>query len=133
MARGKEQHDERVAQLQRFGKDLARRARSRCELCERGGLPLSIVEVPPQPGVPDFDHCVMLCEACARAVASPKQFEAGQHWRCLAQTVWSETPAVQVLALRLLRRQALTEAWARETLEIFYVDDDIEDWVTKAK
>ncbi len=30
--------------LSSFGKDLARRARSKCELCESAGVPLSVFE-----------------------------------------------------------------------------------------
>lgn len=126
MARGKEEHQARTALLQSFGKDLARRSKSRCELCEAAGEKLSIVEVPPEPRDPEIGECVMLCEACATAVREPRRFRAGNHWRCLAQTLWSEVPAVQVLALRLLRRQERSEAWARESLEMFYPDDEIE-------
>ena len=74
MAKGKEAYEARVAELNLFGKDLARRAKSKCELCERGGETLSIVEVPPAPKDPDFEKCVMLCEGCRKAVEKPKQF-----------------------------------------------------------
>ena len=74
MAKGKEAYEARVAELNLFGKDLARRAKLRCELCERGGETLSIVEVPPAPKDPEFKKCVMLCESGGRAKAvSPRR------------------------------------------------------------
>ena len=74
MAKEKEAYEARVAELNLFGKDLARRAKSKCELCERGGETLSIVEVPPASKDPEFEKCVMLCEGCRKAVEKPKQF-----------------------------------------------------------
>lgn len=126
MAKGHAEHQARLAELNSFGKDLARRAKSKCELCEVAGEKLSIVELPPEPRDPDYDRCVLLCDRCAEAVSNPSRFEAGDHWRCLAQTVWSEVPAVQALALRLLRRQEQTQVWARETLESVFDDEEVE-------
>ena len=68
----------------------------------------------------------LLCERCARAIEDLKPLPPGDSWRVLAKTVWSEVPAVQALALRLLKRQAETEAWARETLETVFVDAEVE-------
>ena len=133
MAKGKEAYEARVAELNLFGKDLARRAKSKCELCERGGETLSIVEVPPVPKDPEFEKCVMLCEGCRKAVEEPKQFAPGEQWRFLAQSVWSEFPAVQVLAVRLLRRMEDSQAWAREALETVFLDEDVETWVTESE
>lgn len=126
MAKGREEHQARVAHLNSFGKELARRAKSKCELCEVAGEKLLVLEVPPEPRGPEVERCVMLCEACATAVREPKKFRAGDHWRCLAQTVWSEVPAVQALALRLLKRQEDSQAWARETLETVFADEEVE-------
>jgi len=133
MAKGRELHDARMARLRAFGKDLARGAKSRCELCEASGAKLEIYEVPPEPAEPEMDRCVLLCETCLREVSKPAAFRAGEHWRCLANSVWSERPAVQVLAVRLLRRQAASQAWARETLEDLYLEEAVESWAGEAK
>ncbi len=133
MARGKEVHEARVSALNLLGKDLARRAKSKCELCERGGEVLSILEVPPEPKEPDFERCVMICEQCKTAISEPKRFQAGEQWRFLAQTVWSDVPPVQVLAVRLLRRQSSSQGWAREALDDLFLDDEIEAWVTESE
>jgi protein PhnA len=45
----------------------------------------------------------------------------------LSEAIWSTEPAVQVLAYRLL--SALPQAiWARETLEIAYLEPDVLKW-----
>ena len=132
MAKGREEHDTRMTQLQSFGKDLARRAKSKCELCERAGEKLNIFEVPPEPRVPDFDRCLLLCERCREQADDVKRFQAGEHWRILAEMAWSGIPMVQVMAVRLLRRQAGTQAWAREALETLDLEEDLEKLVTES-
>ena len=47
MAKGLDKHRERLEALALFGKDLTRRAGSKCELCETAGVKLQIHEVPP--------------------------------------------------------------------------------------
>jgi len=60
----------------------------------------------------------------------PKQIDPN-HWRILSETVWSEVPAVQVMAVRLLRHLANKQAWAQEILEELYLEDELEAWVDK--
>ena len=133
MAKGFEQNQNRVAELTSFGKDLARRSRSKCELCENGGVALEVFEVPPAEKFPRIERCAFLCECCVRQMADPRRFELGEQWRCLAQTVWSEIPAVQVLAVRGLRRLAESEAWARSALEEVFVDPEVEAWIDEGE
>lgn len=133
MAKGYEANQERVATIQSFGKDLARRSHSRCELCEASGVKLTAMEVPPQPREPSLDHCVFLCGDCREAAEFPKRFRGGERWRCLAQTMWSEVPAVQVMAVRLLRRQSREQGWAREALDEVFLEPEVEDWSRKAE
>lgn len=117
--------------LNSFGKDLARRAKSRCELCERGGEKLSVFEVPPEPRQPDIDRCLLICERCREQAADLKRFKGGEHWRVLAEMAWSGTPMVQVMAVRLLRRQAGSQDWARAALDTLYLDEEVETLVTE--
>ncbi len=125
-------HETRVALLNTFGKELARRAKSKCELCEKGGEKLSIFEVPPEPRDPDLDRCLLLCETCREQSADVKRFKSGEHWRVLVEMAWSGIPMVQVMAVRLLRRQAASQDWAREALDGLYLDEEIEVLVTKS-
>ena len=130
MAKGKEEHEARVGLLNTFGKDLARRAKSKCELCERGGEKLAIFEVPPVPRDPEFSRCLLLCGDCLEQAGDMKRFRPGEHWRFLVGQAWSENPLVQVMAVRLLRRQSGSQDWAREALDDLFLDEEVEALVT---
>ena len=128
MVRGYDKNQERLEAVAGLGRALARRAKSTCELCEESGLPLRVCEVPPLPEDPDPDRAVMVCEACAEALAggtitNPESF------RSLQGVVWSEVPAVQVTAVRVLRRLAdQGAAWAPDLLDDVYLDPEIQAW-----
>lgn len=131
MAKGREEHEARVAVLNTFGKDLARRAKSKCELCEAGGVKLSLFEVPPVPREPDPGRCLLFCESCNEQASDQKRFRSGEHWRFLVEQAWSENPMVQVMAVRLLRRLAKTQDWAREAIGVLFLDEEIETMVNE--
>lgn len=133
MAKGREEHEAKVAHLNSFGRELARRSKSKCELCEKAGEKLGIFVLPPEPKVPDIDRCLLLCESCRDQAGEVKRFKAGEHWRVLVKTAWSPVPMAQVLAVRLLRRQANSQPWAREALDLLYLDDEIEELVTEGE
>jgi len=133
MAKGKEEHEARVAALNTFGKDLARRAKSKCELCERGGEKLAIFEVPPVPRDPDPDRCLLLCGDCADQAADSRRFRSGEQWRFLVGQAWNENPMVQVMAVRLLRRLQKSQDWAREALEELFLDEEIENLINQGE
>ena len=127
MAKGLKKHQERVFALNLLGKDLARRSRSTCELCEASGVPLSIFEVAPIPDEPDIDHCLMICEQCITLLTNHKRVDH-DHWRCLSKTIWSTLPVAQVVALRQLKALAGQEHWAAELLEQAYIEPEVEAW-----
>lgn len=131
MAKGLVKHQERQSALNLLGKDLARRARSKCEICEASGVPLAIYEVAPIPSEPEYDSCLMLCETCKTQLENPKRLEPN-HWRCLTKSIWSEVPAVQVVSLRQLRRLSEKQDWAQEALEYAYPEPEIEQWADAA-
>lgn len=127
MGKGYETHQARVAALQALGKDLARRAKSKCELTGAAGVPLRPYEVPPVAAEPDLERTLLLCEACHEVLEQPKRL-AGRAWQGLAEVVWSEMPAVQVVAWRMLQSLAKREDWAREVMEEVFLDPDVEAW-----
>ena len=131
MAKGLQKHQERVNDLNRLGKDLARRASSKCELCGAAGVPLKTREVAPVPAEPDIDHCLMVCETCQEQLDylgnKPKRVQP-DHWRCLGKTIWSTLPAAQVVSLRVLRQLENDYPWVGEILEHVYLDAEVEDW-----
>lgn len=127
MAKGYELHQLRMMALQAMGKDLARRAKSRCEITGEAGVRLFPYEVPPVPADPDIDRTILVSEDCIEVIERPERMQ-GREWQCLAEAVWSDLPAVQVTAWRMLRELAKREDWAREALEETYLDPEIEQW-----
>jgi len=128
MAKGYDQHQEHLHKLSLLGKDLTRRSGASCELCTNSGVPLSIYEVPPQAKEPQLENVLHICQACRSQLDRPKNLDAN-HWRILSETVWSEVPAAQVMAVRILRHLASNHAWAQEILEGVYLDEDLETWI----
>ena len=44
-------------------------------------------------------------------------------WRCLNNSVWNETPAIQAAAVMILRRLEDDNPWAGELLEQVFISD----------
>ena len=128
MAKGfqkNKEHKEKVAML---GKTLIRRAEKKCELCQVQGESMAVMEGEPAPAVPDPDHAVMICNACAEVLAQEKPNP--DQARFLESAVWSEIPAVQVTAVRLCRKLADTGTdWAVELLDAVYLSPEAEEWL----
>ena len=89
-----------------------------CDLCGAGG-DLTAVAVAPR------DDSVTLCPTCTAGLSGPIQ--DGPHWHILREAIWSTHAALQVLAWRFLTRLE-TALWARELLEIAYLEPDILAW-----
>jgi protein PhnA len=69
------------------------------------------------------DDVVDLCPICSAALAG--DIAPGPRWRCLGDAIWSEDPAAQIAAWRLLK--ALPgEAWAADLLETVYLDPEVQ-------
>ena len=124
MAKGRDEHQARLNIISSFGKDLAKRCKSKCELCGEN-TSLEIFEVPPV-SEPDFEKCVMLCAPCREQVEDPDKLNVN-HWHCLNETAWSEIPAVQVLVWRLLGHLS-TERWAQDLKDQLYLDEEVIEW-----
>jgi len=124
MARGREEHQARIDELNFFGKALVKRCKSNCELCATNAS-LVIFEVPPV-DEPEFEKCVMICETCQEQIEKPDLIDVN-HWYCLNESAWSQVPAVQVLAWRQLQ-QLKEHGWASDLLEMLYLDDEVQAW-----
>ena len=114
MTRGFDKHQARLQAIQLLGKDLARRARSRCEWCEERET-LNIYDTTPKEE-PSLDAVMLLCARC-RALADGEVPAALRTLRFLEGAVWNETPVVAERAQAALR--LVDTAWARNTLEMF--------------
>ncbi len=128
MAKGYDKHQERKSELSFFGKNLVRRSGSSCELCGNSGIKLAIYELPPVPKDPDYDRCLFICEQCRTLLENPKIVNA-DHWRCLNNTMWSETAVIQAISIRMLKKIATQNHWAEELLDQVYLDPEVEEMV----
>lgn len=119
--------------LSRFAKDLVRRSRSHCELCDKNGVKLDVYELLPLEEEPYVDGCIFICEGCRKQIEKPKNM-IPSNWRCLNNSLYSEIPAVQVMSFRMLRRlSGKMEHWADELLEHAYMDPELEEWADQAE
>jgi len=101
-------------------KELQDRSGSKCELCAATeGLTRYNVE-------PKDDEHVLACETCTSQMDDPDSMDAN-HWRCLNDSMWSEHPAVQVMAWRMLYRLK-SEGWPQDLLDMLYLDDQVKAW-----
>lgn len=100
------------------------RSHSKCELCNAEST-LSVYEVPPVNDV-TADECVLVCDTCLDQIENPENINAN-HWRCLNDSMWTATPAVQVMAWRQLKRLN-TEIWAQDLLDMLYLDEETQTW-----
>lgn len=124
MAKGYDKNQERKSELSSFGKNLVRRSGSSCELCSSSGVTLGIYELTPVPSTPDYDRCIFICEDCREQLNNPKNIKA-DHWRCLNNTLWSETAVIQALSIRMLKKIAERHSWAEELLDQVYPDPEV--------
>ncbi len=131
MGKGFDHHQSKQLALQALGKALARRAKSKCEITGEAGVSLRAYEVPPVASEPDLERTLLLSEKCHEVLERPEKL-AGRGWQCLAEMVWSEMPAVQVIAWRMLKQLAKREDWAREILEETFLDPAVEVWAKSA-
>ena len=104
--------------------ELRERSGSKCELCGTTEE-LDIYEVPPHSDG-NADQCVLLCATCRGQIENPDKVDAN-HWRCLNDSMWSQVPAVQVMAWRMLNRLS-AEGWPQELLDMLYLDEGTLAW-----
>jgi len=101
-------------------KTLHERSESKCELCGATEN-LVVYEIPPASDA-SADQCVLICEACREQIETPEKTDAN-HWHCLNDSMWSQIPAVQVMAWRMLTRLR-----AQDMLDMLYLDDETLIW-----
>lgn len=131
MPRGYDSDRERKRALSLFGKDLARRAKSRCELTRVSGVPLVTYEIPPVPTEPDFKRCLLVSEPVLGQLAKPRTLLGGE-WHHLKEVIWSDIPAVQTMALRILRHLAQSDPWAQNLIDEIYLEPEVEELADEA-
>ncbi len=105
-------------------KALQTRSESKCELCT-ATEDLNVYEVPPTSN-DSVDESILICQTCLDQIENPEKVDV-HHWHCLNDSMWSQVPAVQVVAWRMLTRLR-SETWAQDLLDMLYLDDDNLAW-----
>jgi protein PhnA len=104
--------------------ELQARSGSKCELCGAEEN-LGVYEVPPN-STGSVDDSVLICGTCREQIENTDKVDAN-HWRCLNDSMWSQVPAVQVMAWRMLTRLS-GEGWPQDLLDMLYLDDETLTW-----
>lgn len=105
-------------------RELQKRSGSQCELCksEEG---LKAYEVTPST-TGAADRHIHACANCIEQMEDADKVNIN-HWRCLNDSMWSEVPAVQVMAWRMLTRLR-AEGWPQDLLDMMYLEDNTLEW-----
>ena len=104
--------------------ELIARSNNQCELCTSTEN-LSIYDVPPN-AQQRIEDSILVCEKC-EAQLNKKEALDSKHWNCLNESMWSEVPAVQVVAWRILSRLR-DESWAVDAIDLLYFDEETLAW-----
>lgn len=105
-------------------KELQNRSQSKCELCSAIEN-LSIYEIPPESNG-TAEQAILICQTCLDQINNPEKMNEN-HWRCLNDSMWSQVPAVQIMAWRMLTRLS-SKGWPQDLLDMLYLDDDTLVW-----
>lgn len=105
-------------------KELQARSESKCELCTATEN-LAVYEVPPESNG-SAEKSIYICSTCKEQIEDPDKMDPN-HWRCLNDSMWSQVPAVQIMAWRMLTRLS-SEGWPQDLLDMLYLDDDALVW-----
>jgi len=105
-------------------KELQTRSESKCELCAATEN-LSVYAVPSSPSE-GADASILVCSTCLEQMEDADKVDVN-HWRCLNDSMWSQVPAVQVMAWRMLN-SLNAEGWARDLQDMMYMEDDVRTW-----
>jgi len=105
-------------------KALLERSEGKCELCASTD-DLAAYDVPSSPDS-GVDTSIYACGTCREQLADADKADSN-HWRCLNDSMWSQVPAVQVVAWRMLS-QLRAEGWSQDLSDMMYLEDDIKAW-----
>jgi protein PhnA len=100
------------------------RSGSKCELCSSTD-DLDVYAIPPDSD-DQADQCVLICSTCLGQIEETMNMDIN-HWRCLNDSMWSQEPAVQVMAWRMLTRLSV-EGWPQDLLDMLYLDEATLVW-----
>lgn len=104
--------------------ELLERTGGKCELCGSNDS-VTVYNVEPITET-NASRAAYICDKCKGEIENPETVDIN-HWRCLNDSMWSEIPAVQVLAWRMLTRLR-AEGWPQDLLDMLYLDEETLEW-----
>jgi protein PhnA len=107
---------------QPISEKLKERGESLCELCASENAKHAYAVSPKNND--NFENEVALCSTC---VAEINNKTADLHWRCLAGSIWNQTPSVQALSYRILYSYR-EEQWAIEIMNSVELQEEVINW-----
>lgn len=113
MAKGRAKQDAYEEALNWLGKDLARRAKSKCELTGEPGT-LSIFDLEGPKVEPDLSHVVLVCPMVVDHLEG-RGLDKRNDLHYLETSAWSAEPAIRRATIRILEQ--INAPWAEEALE----------------
>jgi protein PhnA len=105
---------------------LKERCNSLCELCGTGEAVMAYAVSPRNHDA--IENEVAICKVCNDFI---EQNAGGEHWQCLAGSLWNPESAVQALSYRILYGNSV-HTWAEELLHSVELDDSVVSWALAA-
>jgi len=103
---------------------LTQRSESKCELCASAST-LQVYNVP-SVSEASAENSALICDVCLGQINEVDSMDA-HHWHCLNNSMWTQVPAIQVIAWRMLKRLS-SEGWAQDLLDMLYLDEETRQW-----
>ena len=110
----------------KISEKLKQRAQDLCELCTTE-IPTEAYAVSPKNN-DLIENEVAVCTTCLAIIEGK---EAGNHWQCLAGSIWNTAPSVQALSYRLLY-ELKNKEWANEILTSVELEEPVVTWALSA-
>ena len=109
-----------------FEKKLYQRSEFKCELCQ-STHDLFVYQLDPKNKNDNKEeYAVLICQKCHNQISLQTPYQSN-HWRCLNDSIWSQTPAVQILSWRILHR--IKEfGWSQDLIDMMYLDQEMFLW-----
>ena len=99
---------------------LQNRSNATCELCTATNG-LKVYTIPPSLNE-SVDNSLLVCDTCFNQIEKQSDMDTN-HWRCLNDSMWNESVAIQIMSWRMLQRLR-HEGWPKDLLDMMYLDDD---------
>ena len=108
-------------------KEVKERSQGQCELCT-ASEELNLFIVSPKTGAL-ADEVAHICNTCKDQLDGTSDVDPN-HWRCLNDNMWSEVPAVKVIAYRMLH-SLKSEGWPSDLIDMMYLEEDVLSWANE--